>query len=58
MKNFANKIIVITGAGSGMGRAYALEFARLGAHDAERRQRSGGTGSRQRGVEQAAGAGL
>ena len=31
MKNFANKIIVITGAGSGMGRAYALEFARLGA---------------------------
>ena len=23
MKNFANKIIVITGAGSGMGRAYA-----------------------------------
>jgi butyryl-CoA dehydrogenase len=31
MKNFANKIVVITGAGSGMGRAYALEFARLGA---------------------------
>lgn len=31
MKNFANKIIVITGAGSGMGRAYALEFSRLGA---------------------------
>lgn len=31
MKNFANKVIVITGAGSGMGRAYALEFARLGA---------------------------
>lgn len=32
MKNFANKIVVITGAGSGMGRAYALEFAKLGAH--------------------------
>lgn len=31
MKNFADKIVVITGAGSGMGRAYALEFARLGA---------------------------
>lgn len=31
MKDFNNKIVVITGAGSGMGRAYALEFARLGA---------------------------
>ncbi|MGH6646618.1 SDR family NAD(P)-dependent oxidoreductase [Aquabacterium sp.] len=31
MQNFENKTIVITGAGSGMGRAYALEFARLGA---------------------------
>ena len=31
MKDFTNKIVVITGAGSGMGRAYALEFARLGA---------------------------
>ncbi|MFZ5957826.1 SDR family NAD(P)-dependent oxidoreductase [Pseudomonas knackmussii] len=31
MKSFANKVIVITGAGSGMGRAYALEFARHGA---------------------------
>lgn len=31
MKDFRDKIIVITGAGSGMGRAYALEFARLGA---------------------------
>lgn len=31
MKNFNNKVVVITGAGSGMGRAYALEFARLGA---------------------------
>ncbi|CAA0110108.1 Putative oxidoreductase SadH [Zhongshania aliphaticivorans] len=31
MKNFNNKVVVITGAGSGMGRAYALEFAKLGA---------------------------
>lgn len=31
MKIFNNKVVVITGAGSGMGRAYALEFARLGA---------------------------
>lgn len=31
MKDFRNKIVVITGAGSGMGRAYALEFAALGA---------------------------
>ncbi|MBF7729611.1 SDR family NAD(P)-dependent oxidoreductase [Pseudomonas sp. N040] len=31
MKDFKDKTIVITGAGSGMGRAYALEFARLGA---------------------------
>ena len=31
MNNFENKVVVITGAGSGMGRAYALEFARLGA---------------------------
>lgn len=31
MNNFKNKIVVITGAGSGMGRAYALEFAKLGA---------------------------
>lgn len=31
MKNFKDKIIVITGAGSGMGRAYAIEFAKLGA---------------------------
>lgn len=31
MKNFKNKVVVITGAGSGMGRAYALEFAKLGA---------------------------
>ncbi|NNM14014.1 MAG: SDR family oxidoreductase [Gammaproteobacteria bacterium] len=31
MKNFQNKIIVITGAASGMGAAYADEFAKLGA---------------------------
>lgn len=31
MKNFDQKIVVITGAGSGMGRAYALAFAQHGA---------------------------
>lgn len=31
MKEFKNKVVVITGAGSGMGRFYATEFARLGA---------------------------
>jgi short-subunit dehydrogenase len=31
MKDFKNKVVAITGAGSGMGRAYALEFAKLGA---------------------------
>jgi NAD(P)-dependent dehydrogenase (short-subunit alcohol dehydrogenase family) len=31
LKDFNDKVIVITGAGSGMGRSYALEFARLGA---------------------------
>lgn len=31
MKNFEDKVVAITGAGSGMGRAYALEFGRLGA---------------------------
>ena len=31
MKHFKNKIVVITGAGSGIGRALALEFGQLGA---------------------------
>ncbi|RTL28965.1 MAG: SDR family oxidoreductase [Burkholderiales bacterium] len=31
MKDFKDKIVVITGAGSGMGRAYAMAFAKLGA---------------------------
>lgn len=31
MKSFKNKVVVITGAGSGMGRAYALAFAKEGA---------------------------
>ena len=31
MKDFKNKIVVITGAASGMGKAYAIEFAKLGA---------------------------
>ena len=31
MKDFKDKTVVITGAGSGMGRSYALEVARLGA---------------------------
>jgi len=31
MKNFKNKIVVVTGAGSGMGKEYAFQFAKLGA---------------------------
>lgn len=31
MKNFNDKVVVVTGAASGMGREYALEFSRLGA---------------------------
>lgn len=31
MKDFKNKIVVVTGAGSGIGQATAIEFAKLGA---------------------------
>ena len=31
MKNFKDKVVVITGAASGMGRAYAMAFGKLGA---------------------------
>lgn len=31
MKSFKDKVVVITGAGAGMGRSYALAFAKLGA---------------------------
>ena len=32
MSEFADKVVVITGAGGGIGREHALEFARRGAH--------------------------
>lgn len=32
MKNFKDKVVVITGAGSGIGKATAIAFAREGAH--------------------------
>lgn len=31
MKSFTDKVVVVTGAGSGMGRAYAMEFEKEGA---------------------------
>lgn len=31
MDNYQDEVVVVTGAGSGMGRSYALEFARRGA---------------------------
>ena len=31
MSNFEGKVVVITGAGGGLGKAHALEFARRGA---------------------------
>ena len=30
--NFENKTVVVTGAGNGLGKAYAMEFAKRGAN--------------------------
>ena len=30
-ETFTDKVVVVTGAGSGMGRAYAIEFEKVGA---------------------------
>jgi NADP-dependent 3-hydroxy acid dehydrogenase YdfG len=32
MRNFKDKVVVITGAGSGIGRSLAIQFANLGCH--------------------------
>jgi NAD(P)-dependent dehydrogenase (short-subunit alcohol dehydrogenase family) len=32
MKNFKDKVVVITGAGSGMGRTLAIQLSKMGAH--------------------------
>lgn len=29
--NFTNKVVIVTGAGGSLGKAYALEFAKRGA---------------------------
>ena len=33
MESFQDKVVVITGAGGGLGRAHALEFARVSILD-------------------------
>ncbi len=30
--HFEDRVVIITGAGNGLGKDYALQFARLGAH--------------------------